>query len=330
MSLSIVKARGAITPLAETRVIYLLRPEVARDPENVDRWVPPAHHMRREHETERRSKAMDRWTLSREYRSSQGVVRYEAFGTGPPVVLVHGTPFSSYVWRRVVPALAETMRVYAFDLPGYGSSEKREGQDVSLAAQGRILSGLLDHLGLEKPAVVGHDFGGAIALRAHLLEGRDFRAIALIDAVALSPWGSPFYRLVQDHVGVFRQMPAYMHKALVAAYVRDATYVPMDDATLGPYIEPWLGPEGQDAFYRQIFQNDPRYTDEVQPLYARIERPVMIMWGEEDRWIPLEKGQQLHEAIPGSQLRTIPRCAHLAQEDAPDAVAGLLTGFFDS
>ena len=53
MSLSIVKARGAITPLAETRVIYLLRPEVARDPENVDRWVPPAHHMRREHETER-------------------------------------------------------------------------------------------------------------------------------------------------------------------------------------------------------------------------------------------------------------------------------------
>jgi pimeloyl-ACP methyl ester carboxylesterase len=68
----------------------------------------------------------------------------------------------------------------------------------------------------------------------------------------------------------------------------------------------------------------------VQPLYARIERPVMIVWGEEDRWIPLEKGQQLHEAIPGSQLRTIPRCAHLAQEDAPDAVAGLLTGFFDS
>ena len=66
------------------------------------------------------------------------------------------------------------------------------------------------------------------------MEGCDFRAIALIDAVALSPWGSPFYHLVQDHVGVFRQMPAYMHEAIVAAYVRDATYVPMDDETLGP------------------------------------------------------------------------------------------------
>jgi hypothetical protein len=60
MSLSIVKARGAVTPLTETRVIYLLRPEVALDPENVDRSVPPAHHKRRRHETERRSPR--RWT----------------------------------------------------------------------------------------------------------------------------------------------------------------------------------------------------------------------------------------------------------------------------
>src|ERR671913_231542 len=225
---------------------------------------------------------MDGWTLGMEYVSTYGRVRWDVFGGGPPLVLVHGTPFSSYVWRKVVPAL------------------------------------------------VGHDFGGAIPLRAHLLEGGVFRAIALIDAVALSPWGSPFYRLVQDYVGVFRQIPAYMHEAMVAAYVRDATYQPMDDDALKPYIEPWLGAKGQEAFYRQISQNDPRYTDEVQPLYARIDRPVMIVWGEQDRWIPLKRGQQLHEAIPGSQLRRIPRCAHLAQEDAPDTVAELLTGFFAS
>lgn len=255
---------------------------------------------------------MNAWKLGREYGSSQGAVRYEVFGTGSPLVLVHGTPFSSYVWRKVVPALAETMTVYAFDLPGYGSSEKRGGQDVSLAAQGRILSELLDHWGLDKPTVVGHDFGSAITLRTHLLEGRDFRAIALIDAVALSPWGSPFYRLVQEHVGVFRRLPAYMHEAMVAAYVRDATFAPMDDETLAPYVAPRLGAEGQEAFYRQIAQNDPRYTDEVQPLYGGIERPVLILWGEEDRWIPLERGRRLHEAIPGSRLETILRCSHLA------------------
>ena len=93
----------------------------------------------------------------------------------------------------------------------------------------------------------------------------------------------------------------------------------MDDETLAPYVAPWLGAEGQEAFYRQIAQNDPRYTDEVQPLYGGIERPVLILWGEEDRWIPLERGRRLHEAIPGSRLETIPRCSHLAQEDATAA-----------
>jgi pimeloyl-ACP methyl ester carboxylesterase len=78
---------------------------------------------------------MDGWALGMEYVSTYGRVRWDVFGGGPPLVLVHGTPFSSYVWRKVVPALAETNTVYAFDLPGYGSSEKREGQDVSLAAK---------------------------------------------------------------------------------------------------------------------------------------------------------------------------------------------------
>ena len=162
-------------------------------------------------------KPMNSWTLDKERWTWGGTVRYATFGEGPPLVLVHGTPFSSYVWRKVAPALAQTSSVYVFDLLGYGSSEKHKGQDVSLAAQSRILAELLDHCELENPNIVGHDFGGAIALRTHLLEGRDFGAIALIDPVALSPWGSPFYRLVQEYSGVFRQIPAYMHRAIVAA-----------------------------------------------------------------------------------------------------------------
>jgi pimeloyl-ACP methyl ester carboxylesterase len=270
------------------------------------------------------------WRLNRSYESSGGLVAYDVIGSGPPVVLIHGTPFSSRVWRKIVPKLAEKRTVYVFDLIGYGASEKREGQDVSLAAQGRVVAELLDHWGLNEPDVVGHDFGGATALRTHLLEGRDFNSIALIDAVALSPWGSPFYRLVREYVGVFRQIPAYMHKAMVAAYVRDATHVPMSDEELEPYIAPWLGPEGQDAFYRQISQNDQRYTDEMQVHYGEIKRPVLILWGETDKWISPEKGERLQASIPGSRLHTIPEAAHLAMEDAPGAVAEALEVFFSA
>jgi pimeloyl-ACP methyl ester carboxylesterase len=268
------------------------------------------------------------WKLGNffEYRGDR--VAYDAVGEGPPIVLVHGTPFSSYVWRRIAPALAENYRVHVFDLLGYGASDKREGQDVSLYAQGKLLARLLEHWKLESPMIVGHDFGGAITLRAHLLEGCDFERIVLMDAVSVAPWGSPFYRLVQDYPGVFGQIPGYMHRAMMAAYVRDATYRLMTDEATLPYIEPWLGEEGQAALYRQIAQNDQRYTDEVEPLYGEIERPVLVLWGEEDRWLPLEIGEKLHSSIPGSQLRTIPECAHLAQEDATEEVLGHLIEFF--
>jgi pimeloyl-ACP methyl ester carboxylesterase len=114
---------------------------------------------------------------------------------------------------------------------------------------------------------------------------------------------------------------------MVAAYIRDATYRPMTDEEMGPYLAPWLGKEGQDAFYRQIVQNDQRDTAESEPLYGRVERPVLILWGEEDRWLPLEVGEKLNSSIPGSRLETIPECSHLAQEDAPEAVLAHLNAF---
>jgi pimeloyl-ACP methyl ester carboxylesterase len=268
------------------------------------------------------------WGLQQRWKSPNGTVCYDVFGEGPPLVLVHGTPSSAYVWRHVVRELAGERTVYAYDLLGYGSSEKRDGQDVSLGAQTRLLAQLLDYWELEQPAIVGHDFGGAITLRTHLLERRPFSAIALLDPVALGPWGSPFFRLVRDNVGVFEQIPATIHRAIVAAYLRGAFHRKMSDEALAPYVEPWLGAEGQDAFYRQIAQADQRFTDEVEPLYGEIAAPVLILWGEEDEWIPAETGRRLHALIPHSQLRLIPAAGHFLQEDAPEAVASHLARFF--
>jgi pimeloyl-ACP methyl ester carboxylesterase len=268
------------------------------------------------------------WVLRERWDSPSGAIRYGVFGDGPPLVLVHGTPSSSYVWRHVASELARDRTVYVYDLLGYGSSEMREGQDVSLGAQTRLLCDLLDFWELEEPGIAGHDFGGAITLRAHLLERRPFSAIALLDAVALGPWGSPLFGLVRDNVEVFRQMPAAIHEAIVAAYLRGAFHRRMSDEALAPYVSPWLGAEGQDAFYRQIAQADQRYTDEAEPLYGEIVVPVLILWGEEDGWIRPETGRRLQELIPHSRLEVIPAAGHFLQEDAPDAVATHLARFF--
>ena len=182
------------------------------------------------------------WRLSKTYDSVGGTVAYEVLGDGPPVVLVHGTPSWSYLWRNVANELAERFTIYVCDLLGYGTSEKREGQDVSIGAQTRMLVELLELWELEQPCIAGHDFGGAITLRLMLLEGRRFSRVALCDAVAIAPWITPFSRHVQRHLEAFQTVPEHIHRQMIAAHLRTAIARDIADAELEPYLLPWLGP----------------------------------------------------------------------------------------
>lgn len=271
---------------------------------------------------------MSTWQLSRTFGSSSGEVRWERWGEGrQPLVLLHGTPFSSFVWRGVARSLAPHYQVYVWDMPGYGRSEKSAGQDVSLAAQGAVFAELLEHWGLSRPSVVAHDFGGAVALRAHLLHGASYERLALVDPVALAPWGSEFFRLVGENVGVFTRLPPAMHRALVREYVRSASAAGLPEAVVDQLVLPWSDEAGQAAFYRQIAQADQRYTDEVEELYGTLRLPVAVCWGEEDTWIPVRQGHRLAGMIPDAQLRVIPGAGHLVQEDAPAELAAALFAF---
>lgn len=181
-----------------------------------------------------------------------------------------------------------------------------------------MLDHLLKHWQLENPAIIGHDFGGTTVLRTHLISGRDFDKIVLIDPVAVSPWGSPFFKHVNAHEAAFAGVPDYIHESIVRAYVKTAAFKPLDDATLDAIVLPWTERDGKSAFYRQIAQANSGYTDEVQPLYAQISTPVLILWGREDTWIPLERGKVLHGMIPGSILQVIPDAGHLVVEEQPE------------
>ena len=270
---------------------------------------------------------MTEWKLPETYLFDGRTVRYGVTGDGPPVVAVHGTPWSSFNLRHLVHALAKNFTVYYYDLIGYGQSDKSHG-DVSLGVQNQVLDHLLDHWGLENPAIVGHDFGGSTVLRTHLISGRDFEKIVLIDPVAVSPWGSPFFQHVKAHEAAFAGVPDYIHKAIVRAYVETAAFKPIDAATLEMIVLPWTGPGGKAAFYRQIAQANSAYTDEIQPLYTQISRPVLILWGREDTWIPLIQGEVLHKMIPGSSLHVIPDAGHLVIEEQPDRLIEKMLPFF--
>jgi pimeloyl-ACP methyl ester carboxylesterase len=269
------------------------------------------------------------WPLTKTFRSASGDVCWNSLGDPgrDPVVLCHGTPFSSYVWRAVARSLSRRYQVFVWDMPGYGASQMFAGQDVSLAAQGRVFAELLAHWGLAEPLVVAHDFGGAVSLRAHLLHRARYRALALVDPVALAPWGSPFFRLVGEHSEVFEQLPPALHRALVREYVGSASSPGLLPAVLDGLVRPWLGEQGQPAFYRQIAQADQRHTDEIQERYGEIGIPTLVCWGQEDTWIPPAKGHELVARIRGARLEPIAGAGHLVQEDAPAELTAALLDF---
>ncbi|GAB2481742.1 alpha/beta fold hydrolase [Nocardiopsis aegyptia] len=270
---------------------------------------------------------MTGWKLDESFESSSGRVRWDRLGSGEPIVLCHGTPFSSYVWRAVARALAQTHEVYVWDMPGYGTSEQFEGQDVSLAAQGRVFTELLAHWGLNRPTVFAHDFGGAVSLRAHLLHGVPYRRLALVDVVALRPWGSPSFRHLGEHAEVFAALPEGLHRALVEEYVSSVSPRGLHPEVLREVVAPWTGETGQAAFYRQIAQATPRDTDEFHDRLGTIEVPVLVCWGTEDSWIPAAKAHELGALIPGARVRLIEGAGHLVQEDAPAELTAALAAF---
>lgn len=274
------------------------------------------------------------WTLQQRYEHPKGTIAYDVWGDGPPLVLVHGTPSWSYLWRKIVPRLARHWRVYVYDLPGFGLSEKSEGQDVSLETQARVLGDLLDHWELDQPLIAGHDTGGTIVLRTHLLDGREFERIGLLDALAMRPWdggrwGTPWSLYLRDHgKGALPLLPDYIQRAILRAYLRTAMASHKTDLELEPYLHPWMGEAGQAAFYRQIEQLDVRYTDEIEPRLDEVQGPVRLLWGEEDTWLEPEMALRLRDAIPEAELQFISSAGHFVQEDAPGAVSLALEAFF--
>jgi pimeloyl-ACP methyl ester carboxylesterase len=248
-------------------------------------------------------------------------IAWQAVGNGPAVVLCHGTPFSSEVWRPYADALAADYTVYTWDMPGYGRSSKRPEDPVDFASQANAFAALLELWSLDRPRVIAHDFGGAVSLRTHLTLGVPYASLMLVDPVAIPPVGSPFFRFVAEHPTVLTELPGFIHESVVRTYIRGASHPGFTEGELAALAAPWLDEAGQAAFYHQVADFDETYLEEIQRGCPAIDIPVQILWGEHDAWIPAEHGRRLAELIPGAGFELIPGAGHLVQHDAPVVLA---------
>lgn len=260
----------------------------------------------------------------------EGIVNVGTIGQGPDLILIHGTPWSSYSWRKVIAAFSGTHRVLFFDLLGFGGSRKSVAQDVGLAVQARVLKQLVQRFEIHSPVIVGHDIGGGIALRAHVLENVECRRMVLIDPVILKPWGSPFFSHVKRHATAFWEMPDVIHEAIIRRYIQTALITPLPQEIMDKLVEPWLGADGKAGFYQQIRCANEEDTEEVVAQLGTITRPVHILWGDQDPWVPVDRAEKLRDRIPGSEVTLLPGVGHLVQEEAPSLLVHLLKGLVRS
>ena len=264
---------------------------------------------------------MPDFDLAQRFDSSQGQIAHDSFGQGPDVVFVHGTPFRGMIWREVVAQLRSRFHCHVLDLPGYGTSDKYDGQEVRLRSFARVLREYLSERGLQRPVLVGHDFGAAAVLGAHLVEDVPVRALAVVDGVVLSPWGTDYARLVHATPDTFNALPGYVHEAILSAHIATAADRPLSDAWRRALLAPWTAGGGQASYHRQIQQFDHAFTDLLETLYPSVNVPVHVFRGERDRWVDPANGRRLAELIPGAAFTLLPDAGHLAMLDTP----GLLT-----
>lgn len=271
--------------------------------------------------------AVTSWSLRHRVRVSGGEVAVDVLGDGPPVVLTHGTPSWSYLWRDVAPVLAEHHTVYLWDLLGYGDSTPDEGVRPSVALHAATLAELVEHWALGAPALIGHDIGGATVLRAHLVHGVPTRGLAVLDAAVLSPWVTPVAQHMQQHLDVYRSMPTHVFHELVAAHLRTSTHRPLDAAGEQAYLGRFAGPDGQRRYLDQVAGFSDDDTRDVVAALPTVDAPALVVWGEQDRWLPLDTATRIRDAIPGAEQVTIPEAGHFLTEDDPISTAGALDDF---
>lgn len=262
-------------------------------------------------------------------------IAHGVHGDGPPVVLIHGTPSFSYIWRNVVPELsAAGRRVHVFDLLGFGHSERPvdPAVDTSVAGQVDVLLALLDRWGLADGHVVAHDIGGAVAQRLAIFHPERVRTLTLIDTVSFDSWPSERTR-EQMSAGLDRLMkaPDEEHRAHFRDWIRTTVADPaaMPEVALTAYVDMIAGPVGQASlFQHQVAHYDPGYTAELTDRLGELgERPVQLLWGADDRWQVPDWAHRLHRAIPGAALHLLDDCGHFAMEDRPRAIARYIIDF---
>jgi 2-hydroxymuconate-semialdehyde hydrolase len=256
-------------------------------------------------------------------------IHYVDKGQGPPLVLIHGLGGRIYNFRYNIPVLSEYLRVVALDLKGFGYSERPAPSDYSLTAQARLVGELMDRLGIPRAAVLGHSMGAAIALRLAVTCPQKVDRLILVGSAppngmvprfAASP---PLRSLLRLGTALVLHQPRLRERVLQQGF----------------YDPAFLSPEMLEEFRRSArirgstnavanLLSDAARDEPID--LSRVGQPVLLLWGEGDRWTSLRLARRLAGELSNARLQVIDRARHMVLEErakeANEAILSFLSG----
>lgn len=259
-------------------------------------------------------------------RTRHGQLALNREGDGPTLVLLHGIPGIGAAWGDVAHHLGGAVDVVAPDLLGFGSSARpRDLRTLHAEAQAEALLDALDALDVPTATVVGHDFGGSVALHLTQLAPERVSALGLLATNTFpdTPIPLPLSTILWPAVGRLVAAALFSRPSL-ALMLRTAVGRPAPRLD----VAAWLGDAGQVHSIRTIFEGSLR---NVAELYAPVERalreadlPGAVLWGDRDPFFPLSQGGRTADAL-GVPLTTLTGAGHLLPAERPQEVAAAVT-----
>lgn len=243
-------------------------------------------------------------------------LHYEETGEGRPVVLMHGWGCNHTTVRSIASVASRSHKVYNLDMPGFGSSPEPAGV-WTIDDYTDFTESFLDAVGLKNPILIGHSFGGRVAIQL-ASRRQDIDSIVLVDAAGIKP----------------RRTLKYYWKVYSFKTARRIVELLLGQEKATPIVDRMRGRKGSSDYagasprMRAIMSKV--VNRDLTECLPKIQAPALLVWGENDAATPLADARKMEKLIPDAGLVTFPGCGHYSFLDNPMQFAAVLSSFLNS